>query len=304
MLRTDRVGDLILSTPFLQELREGFSGAEITLKVSPYCREVLSRTDFVDSIVTEEAEGTFDLAIALAPRTESYKAVKRSGAPIRLGYVYDSRPLVRLNCKRLLTHVEVVKVAPPDFLEHEVMHTDRLARRLGLPSLAKRKLDIGVVGEASPDGPILFHLGDRWFAGGWMPPDILALLAELGKLGKVVVTAGPREKEILEQNSKRFGKLDLRVDLSFFEWAELIASSACLVSPDTGAVHVAAAVGTPVVVAYENANFELCSHQWAPWNVPSRSVRKDTPETTIPALAESVAQLLEDLVSGSRKRAP
>lgn len=290
------MGDLILSTPFLQELREGFPSAEIVLQVSPYCREVLSRVNFVDKIVTQTASGPFDLAVALAPRTESYKAVKQSAAPVRVGYVYESRPLVRLNCKRLLTHTEVVKVEVPDFLDHEVMHTDRIARCLGLRSLANRKLEIGVARKDSAAEIILFHLGDRWFAGGWMPPDLLALLSMLETYGKVVVTAGPREKEILEENRKRFGRLDLRTDLSFFDWAELIASSRCLVSPDTGAVHVAAATATPVVVAYENANFELCSNQWAPWNVPSRSVRKDTPETTISAIEESVRGLLEDLV--------
>ena len=96
VVRTDRVGDLILSTPFLATLRDHFPEAEITAWVAPYCAQVLEGSDLVDHVVTQMPSGHFDLAIGLAPRSQCLKQVLSTGAPVRAGYVYTGRPLVNL----------------------------------------------------------------------------------------------------------------------------------------------------------------------------------------------------------------
>jgi ADP-heptose:LPS heptosyltransferase len=90
-----------------------------------------------------------------------------------------------------------------------------------------------------------------------------------------------------------FQEFDLRSSLAFEEWCQLIGGARTLVSPDTGAVHVAAALGTPVVVAYEKETFAHCSVQWAPWMVEHRSLIKDDPDKTVPELIQSVREILQ-----------
>ena len=66
-----------------------------------------------------------------------------------------------------------------------------------------------------------------------------------------------------------------------------------LISPDTGAVHVAAAMGTPVVAAYEADTFEHCSVQWKPWKVRHKCLVKGDPSDTIEAILDSVKVLMK-----------
>jgi ADP-heptose:LPS heptosyltransferase len=61
-----------------------------------------------------------------------------------------------------------------------------------------------------------------------------------------------------------------RLDLG--ELAALLAQAPLLVSNNTGPVHVAAAVGTPVVDLYA-----LTNPQHTPWGVPHRVLNQDVP---------------------------
>ncbi len=288
VVRTDRVGDLILSTPFLATLREHFPKAHITAWVAPYCEQVLAENGLVDRVVTALPSGFFDLAIGLAPRSRCLKQVLSTAAPVRLGYVYESRPLVRLLAYRCLTDWERMLVKPPHHVEHEVEHLDRLARRLGMPPSTGRHLQLGRPGPTHDW--LVLHLGDRWFSNGWTCDDIVRLCYGLESYGRLVVTAGPREAELVSGGA--FDEFDLRSSLSFKEWCELIGGARVLVSPDTGAVHVAAALDTPVVVAYEESTYDHCSVQWKPWMVPYRSVIKRSPDLTLEAVFQGVGELL------------
>lgn len=288
VIRTDRVGDLILSTPFLASLREQYPEAEITAWVSPYCERVLQRSALVDKIVTKAPTGHFDLAVALAPRSECLKRALSTAAAVRVGYVYSGRPLVRLLARRCLTDVEVIAVDPPHKVEHEVHHLDRLARLMGLPPAANRPLQLGI--SAQTHDWLVLHLGDRWFTNGWDLEALMRLGYGLESLARLVITAGPREAELLKDGGMEL--FDLRTSLSFEEWCELIGGARTLVAPDTGAVHVAAAMDTPVVVAYEQNTYEHCSVQWAPWMVPHRSLVKRDPDSTIEAILAEVKGIL------------
>lgn len=290
VVRTDRVGDLILSTPFMQGLRDHFPDAQITAWVSPYCDKVLDNCRALDRVTTSQPDGYFDLAISLAPRSESLKNTMATGAPVRVGYVYKGRPLVKLLAHRCLTHVETVVVDPPNLIQHEVEHLDRLARLLGMPPTTGYPLDIGHSYRQTHDWLVL-HLGDRWFTNGWTLDDIAEVAFGLEAFGRLVVTAGPREAELLKAGGLEH--LDLRTDLRFDEWCRLIGEARALVTPDTGAVHVAAALGTPVVAVYEPDSFEHCSVQWRPWMVEHRQIRKLAPEDTLEEIISSVAGLLE-----------
>ena len=66
-----------------------------------------------------------------------------------------------------------------------------------------------------------------------------------------------------------------------------------VVTVDTGATHVASAVGRPTVVAFEHRYFSLNSQEWSPYGVPYAVVRK-------PARADdaSIARLCYEIVAG------
>lgn len=345
VVRTDHIGDLVLSTPFLKALRRGLPQARITAVLPPYTREVLEGSPLVDEVRVyshgQEAslrmlgdlrKGHPDLAVGLAPRTRCYRLVHRTGARFRAGYYYASRPLAFLACRAWLTHRMALHperdLAAGRPVLHEVEQLGLLARELGLPyddpaldlSIPRVDLEYGrglVAGSARPWAAL--HLGRGWVTEGWRIRNLVRLVEGLlwsTGGGGVLITYGPAEETmamrlaeglaacgLLGPGFRQAGRehedpphepLPIRLagGLSFRQWAAALAACGCVVSPDTGAVHVAAAMGRPVVAVYEGATSRLNTQQWAPWRVPHRAVVKGPPVPTMSAILQGVEELL------------
>lgn len=111
-------------------------------------------------------------------------------------------------------------------------------------------------------GPIvLIHPGSRSPWRVW-PADRFAALCDLAQdeLGaQVVLVGGPAEKALLDE-IRRHAKTHLfsfEETLSLPRFAALAKIAKVLVCHDSGPMHVAAAVGTPVVALYGSQNAEL-----------------------------------------------
>src|SRR5690606_30525168 len=91
---------------------------------------------------------------------------------------------------------------------------------------------------------------------------------------RLALTGAPAEHELVERLAREgYGAaVSLAGALSLAELAALIAEAPLLISNNTGPVHVAAAVGTPVVDLYA-----LTNPQHTPWHVPSRVLYRDVP---------------------------
>ncbi len=287
VVRTDHIGDLVLSTPWLKSLRKAAPHAHITARVAPYLESVLKPGHLVDEVTSDQLPLT-DVAVSLAPRSASLKLVYRSGAAVRVGYIYSGRPLVALASKLWLTHCQTVHVDPNGKVPHEVEQLRGLANQMGFDYIPG-DLDLGLEPQERGDF-VALHLGNRWFTGGWTPADMVELARAVS--GRVVVTAGPAERGQAQEVSRLAPDLDLRDGMGFDEWVAVLGRARAVLSCDTGAVHLAAAQKTPVVVAYEPATFNLCSQQWKPWGVEHRQLKKEEPRATIPLLAAAVKELL------------
>lgn len=90
----------------------------------------------------------------------------------------------------------------------------------------------------------------------------------------LVACAGPGESGLLEEFSRAMPRpaLLLPGPLSLGELAALIAGAQVLVANNSGPVHLAAALGTPVVALYA-----LTNPQHTPWQVPARVLSREVP---------------------------
>ena len=103
--RTDRMGDLILSTPAIATVRKSYPCAHITMVCSPYNAVVMERNTDVDEVLLLPREvkpaafgknfRDFDIAVALAPRSQDLALVGATRARVRVGYTYGRRYLMR-----------------------------------------------------------------------------------------------------------------------------------------------------------------------------------------------------------------
>jgi ADP-heptose:LPS heptosyltransferase len=297
LTRTDRIGDLILSTPAIASVRASFPDARITMVTSTYNRVVMERNDDVDEVLSIPPGASlvafgrtlrgYDLAIALAPLWADVRLIAASRARLRVGSTYRRRWLVRL-CAPFLVHRLMISEADPVLCErdphlvvrHEVEQLLDLVALAGATARIPRlRLDLRdddrAVAARLPERPIVFHLGARWLRDGSTPASTLALMRELRALEyPLVVTVAP-ECEEFGQAVAQAGVADVVLrGLPFHPWAAVFERAACVVTVDTGATHVASAVGRPVVVAFEHRYFRLSSQEWAPYRVPSVSLRK------------------------------
>ena len=323
--RTDRIGDLVLSTPAIATVRKSFPDAHITIVTSAYNSIVMERNDDVDEMIILPRETKpsvfgrrfigYDIAIALAPRREDLELVGATRARIRVGYTYVRRYLARLTLP-LFVNRRMISEADPDLCERQplchVRHeSDQLLDLVALAGAHTRveRLRIDVRDddreglEALPVDPIVFHLGQRWLEVGSTLESTRRLLTELRTLGHpLLMTYAP---DCQAESEELCGSVDLCLgDLPFHRWAAVFERAACIVTVDTGATHVASAMRRPTVVAFEHRYFRLNSQEWAPYRVPNTLVRKPESESD-EALARFRGEIIDavtDLLHGKNTR--
>ena len=233
ILRTDHLGDLLLSTPLIRTLRQALPGRRFTLVASPANNGALTGWDGIDEIrlfdpqwpllqkwrfARELGHEQWDLCLTLSPRTPSYILGWLSGAPIRTGIVYSRRALARLLSPLWLTHPVVMSVdellAEKQPAPHEVLQLAEIAAALGLPKTEPGPLeitlnpaDVAWAKEQLGTQPVTLvgiHGAGKWLSQGWTADDFLTLVRSVlfgctaANLppAKVLLTFGPGDGEL------------------------------------------------------------------------------------------------------------
>ncbi|MBV8082170.1 MAG: glycosyltransferase family 9 protein [Candidatus Eremiobacteraeota bacterium] len=323
LVRTDRLGDLVLSTPAIASFRRSWPHARIEAVVSDYNEPVLRFNTDIDELHTlprsatrDEARSLMrrlgadvDLAVALAPRTADYRLAAWTGAPQRLGYVYRRRYLSRVAAGVMLT-AHAISEADPDLADrfpdrpiaHEVHQVLSLVRLAGGEALTDSLvLDPGDEARGFaralvPAGAVGLNLAPRWFENGFDADAVGALIQELAaENADVLVTYGADVATAAERVRASVASARVRwlVLAQPLHWIAALGQCAVVVTVDCGAVHVAAAQGVPVVAVYERRYYRLSSQEWSPWRVPSVVLCK-------PPAGASSQPLLGDIVAGVR----
>ncbi len=315
--RTDRIGDLILSTPAIATVRASFPNARITIVTSPYNRVAVERDPNLDAVLevprgqrpsrfASAFRGRVDVAIALAPRAADYAIVAATRAPKRIGYTYVRRYFARLTGRLYLTDLALSNADPwliDRHPEHPVRHEvdellDLVARAGATRRVEELRIDVtdrdrNAVAHL-PMNSLTFHLAEHWLRSGSTLENTIALLRALRRFNLPIVLTHAPEHRAQAMLISRANVVDaVAGDLAFHEWAAAFERARCIVTVDTGATHVASAMHKPSVVAFEHRFFSLSSREWAPYRVPHAIVRKPSGES-----ANELQKLRSDVVAG------
>ncbi len=122
-------------------------------------------------------------------------------------------------------------------------------------------------------GFIAVHPGSRWLFKCWPAAATAALLDRLAAGGwPLVLTGAPDPAELALvtaiRAATRAGVVDLSGQLSLPELAALIGAARLFIGVDSAPMHIAAAMGTPVVALFGPSG----DAEWGPWRVPHRVV--------------------------------
>jgi ADP-heptose:LPS heptosyltransferase len=296
LIRTDRVGDLVLSTPAIASFRRSWPKAKITAVVTGYTEPVLRHNPDVDEIVLLPHRSPLaaiarvarlgreaDIAVGLAPRTDDIFLAGVTSAKARIGYVYRRRYLSRALAQLALTDwclseadPELADRNPQNPVLHEVHQVLALVHLAGGQAFTEElRLGLGADDVAwarasAPAGAVVLSLAPRWLAHNFGSLAVAQLITKLAQQNtNVIVTYGPDTEQAAQKIRETIAAPNVTWlgHLPLLHWAAVLAQSSVVVTVDTGATHVAAALKVPVVVVFEREYFRLCSQEWSPWRV-------------------------------------
>jgi ADP-heptose:LPS heptosyltransferase len=318
-----QLGDVVLSLPALRAIREKFPLAKITVAAGKPGNQIARMSGYADkiievdrvamrdgfkplsilrilSVVKEVRRRKFDFVIDLHSFSETNLLGFLSGAPQRLfarrrgrsiDFLGNFRPQPPLETTNRARHqvdryLDVLKplgIENADRVLRLTSHTD--ADREIDRILSKSKADAGtpLVGLFPGAG----HEERRW------PLDRFAQLAEIlihGDRVRPVIFVGPEERHLISEIKAKFPSEAVVLDrLTIPQLAAALARLAVFVSNDTGPMHIAAAVGTPVVILLDRR----APDTYIPLNESKRVIYSATiPEMSVEDVYAATRELL------------
>jgi lipopolysaccharide heptosyltransferase II len=307
-VRLDSLGDVLMTTPAMRALKESGSGRRITLLTSPEGARIAGLIPEIDEVIEYEAPWMK----ASNPRSQSSLEFSLTALLRQLSFdgaviftVYTQNPLpaaflcylaeiplrlahCRENPYQLLTDW-VIEKDGDTAIRHEVRRQLDLVATIGALSRDER-LSLRVSEKAQETGLrkleqagldrdrfwVVIHPGasaaSRRYPAEGFSEIARRLVDELG--AQVVFTGSKTEIPLVAeiQNRMEAASISVAGQLELAELAACLAACQLLISNNTGPVHIAAAVGAPVVDLYA-----LTNPQHTPWMTPNRVLFHDVP---------------------------
>jgi heptosyltransferase-2 len=265
ILAPNWLGDAVMALPAIADVRRAAPGAFVAVAARPPVAPLFRMVPGVDDVVTIQRRGwlepdaalkaaAFDTALLLPNSLHSALTVLRAGIGQRWGYRRDWRG-------RLLTRA----VHPPSGL-HQAEYYQQLVHALGFPngpleprlpvSGGARKAARGLLADAGCDAqsPFVALAPGAAYGGAkrWSPDRFAALATDLAKDGvrAVMLGTGADRSTANEVTAREPRIVDLVGKTDLARLAGVLALARTLVTNDSGAMHLAAAIGTPVTAVF------------------------------------------------------
>jgi heptosyltransferase-2 len=272
------VGDAVMAIPAMETIRRARASDEICILARPAVAELFSGQPFTNRIlrydfrashggwlgreklVTELRKEKFEIAVLLQNAFEAAWLAWRAGIPERIGYARDARGPLLTKAIRVPQDGEIPR--------HESHYYLELLRRAGwsetAPVVPPIRLVVADAASATAES-VLRGAGARenswrcaiapgasYGAAKCWPPERFALLADrlISECGADVIFFGtPGEKGIADRirSNMKSPAISLVGETSMRDLAALFASCSAFIGNDSGAMHVAAAAGLPVI---------------------------------------------------------
>jgi ADP-heptose:LPS heptosyltransferase len=293
VMRLDNIGDVMMTSPVFQSLKENLPDAKITLMASPagslaaplipgidevlpwrVLWQDLGRLDFNPEreweLVETLRQCQFDAAIILTSFAQSPHPAALICAladiPLRLG---ESK-------ERDFSLTHAVPPAPDDI--HQVDRNLRLLEFVGLQVSDRRlSLHISPLTHTMPQPYFLLNPWTSCQSRNYAPDRFAEATRRLSEITgwSVVVTGVEKDRDratpVLDQLGNR--AIDLIGQTTLAELVALVAHAKLVLTNNTSTMHIADATNTPNVVMFAGTELEC---QWQPRFSPSRLLRRPT----------------------------
>jgi len=274
VVQTGFLGDVVLTTPLIAELRRRLTPASLTVLTTPQAKPLLEQHPAVDRVLTDAKRTAgrgmggllrtawqlrrerFTLAAAPHKSLRTALLLALAGIPHRVGF--------RQSAGWFLYHHTAVR----DVQRHEVERILCLMRAFGVePEQCERQpyVEYGAAARARAEellreagvqrseAVFIVCPGSVWPTKRWTIEGYAGLVRCLAQdYGKVLICGGPDDalvaQAVHEQSGRQGENLVGRADLQTF--MALIDQARVVVSNDSAPMHIAVARGVPVVAIF------------------------------------------------------
>jgi len=290
IMRTDRIGEVLLSTVAVDCIKDIYPRARITFVTSEYSRPVVEGCPGIEEIITVDImekkgwlkeslslaralkEREFEAAIVLNPHKALHLACFLAGIPKRAGY--DRKWGFLLN--------RAIKDDRAKGDKHEIQYTLDLLRVIGIDAVprgprlaiekqAAEKVDelLSRIGIDLTRPLVAVHPGSSNPAKMW-PEEMYAELIKRLKNGPdpVVAVIGSGEERALASRiieASGGAALDLAGKFDIKELVAFLGKASLFIGNDAGPMHLAAAVNVPVIAIFGRKVPGVSPRRWGPW---------------------------------------
>ena len=262
VLSPNWLGDAVMALPLLDDLRRAWPATRVVVAARKGVAPLFAMVPAVDGSITLDgtddakrlSEGGFDAALLLPNSFASAWLTRRAQIPQRWGYARDMRG-------PLLTRA----VARPRRYGHQVEYYQGLATALGVTpgppyatiavpqdaiADAAALLAEGGVADKSPF--VVVAPGAAYGRAKQWPPARFADLARLlaGDNVRTVLVGAKGDVSACSEVARRSDAINLAGRTDLRTLAAVLARARAVVANDSGAMHLAAAVGVPVTAIF------------------------------------------------------
>ena len=273
VFQTAFLGDVVLTTPSLRSLKKKYPEAHVAAVVRPAWVPVLQHVQGVDEILTFDKRGEqtglpatlrfarslrkkrFDIVLCPHPSFRSGLILWLAGIPRRIGFSSSTGGLFfterlkqnadRHEVERVLALSGALNISESEWEKQPVIVPDpaidvqAILERLGIDPNAS--ISVGI------------HPGSVWATKRW-PADRFADVAKAvaARGFHAIVFGTERERDLVEAVVKGAQKNNVHgcLGLSLAELIAVFSKLALYISNDSGPMHIAAALGIPVVALF------------------------------------------------------
>jgi len=279
------VGDVVLSLPALRDLRRSFPAARLEVLARPWVADLYRAVPEADAVVESRGHaadaaalrGRFDLGVLLPNSFGTALVLWRAGVEERWGYATDGRgPLLTRRCR-----------VPADVRHRsQVYYYRAMLAGLGLAVEGEPDASLECPEEwaarglslLDPDGPWIGVNPGAFYgtAKRWLPERFTAAADHVARRtgARVAVIGGAAERPLGEAiaGGLRAPSRVLCGETTLADLVGVLARLRLLLTNDSGPMHLAAALGTPVVAVFGSTDWR----ETAPVSGRARLVREET----------------------------
>ena len=293
LIRTDRIGDVVLTTPMISLLHQEYPEAKLYFLIREYTAPLLKHHRYLDEIIIYDPNGKhqgirghlrlsrilkeqeIDLAFLFYPTFRLALALRFAGIKCRVGMGYRWYSFL-LN-KRIFEHRKfglkheleynltllknfITDFPTPDQIKFD-FQIDETLKNLQCRILRENDLN---------DGYLIVHPGSGGSAPN-LPPQMFSRIIEYltGKIKHPIFLVGSESEKPLINEIAKYTKyspfIKISGDWDLESYMAMIAGSRLFISNSTGPLHIARVFDIPLIAFYCPA-IPCSPRRWGPYN--------------------------------------